>query len=305
MWDVDPETKSKLLALQKLNGNDRCCDCGAPSPQWASPKFSTFICLTCAGLHRSLGVHISFVRSITMDAFKPAEVARLTLGGNTAWRTFWENHPEGGGGPSEAKPDENKPKPWSAATIAERYSGRAGAEWKERLSATVEGRPYVAPPAPRVLAPGAADGAGGPSATARNESFFARKGDENAMRPEDRAPSLGGKAGSGGGVEGLPGVDELQRDAVAAVGKGLGWLKGAVGKGVAKIAEADIANSARVAAAQVALTVQTGTKSAAEGLQRGGAGKRTGLGATQVAVAGAGTGVAKEDGWEEDGWERF
>lgn len=27
-------TKRQLLELQKQNGNDRCVDCGAPSPQW-------------------------------------------------------------------------------------------------------------------------------------------------------------------------------------------------------------------------------------------------------------------------------
>ena len=34
MWEVDPETKSKLLDIQKENDNMKCVDCGAPSPQW-------------------------------------------------------------------------------------------------------------------------------------------------------------------------------------------------------------------------------------------------------------------------------
>lgn len=34
MWEVDPETKVKLLEIQKLNENNKCVDCGAPSPQW-------------------------------------------------------------------------------------------------------------------------------------------------------------------------------------------------------------------------------------------------------------------------------
>jgi hypothetical protein len=35
-------------------------------------------------------VHISFVRSITMDAFKAQEIERMRLGGNKPWRDFFE-----------------------------------------------------------------------------------------------------------------------------------------------------------------------------------------------------------------------
>jgi ADP-ribosylation factor GTPase-activating protein 1 len=41
-------------------------------------------------VHRGLGVHISFVRSITMDAFKAMEIERMRLGGNKPWRDFFE-----------------------------------------------------------------------------------------------------------------------------------------------------------------------------------------------------------------------
>ena len=35
-------------------------------------------------------MHISFVRSITMDAFKAQEIERMRLGGNKPWRDFFE-----------------------------------------------------------------------------------------------------------------------------------------------------------------------------------------------------------------------
>jgi ADP-ribosylation factor GTPase-activating protein 1 len=36
-------------------------------------------------------VHISFVRSITMDAFKAQEIERMRLGGNKPCRDFFDD----------------------------------------------------------------------------------------------------------------------------------------------------------------------------------------------------------------------
>ena len=57
-----------LDKLMAEKGNDRCIDCGSKlSVDWASVNLGVFFCIDCSGRHRSFGVHISFVRSITMD----------------------------------------------------------------------------------------------------------------------------------------------------------------------------------------------------------------------------------------------
>jgi hypothetical protein len=38
--------------------------------------------LECAGTHRSLGVHLSFVRSTTLDNWDDSQLAQMRVGGN-------------------------------------------------------------------------------------------------------------------------------------------------------------------------------------------------------------------------------
>ncbi|KAG5520526.1 hypothetical protein RHGRI_033190 [Rhododendron griersonianum] len=45
--------------LRKVCGNDKCADCGAPEPDWASLNLGVLVCIECSGVHRNLGVHIS------------------------------------------------------------------------------------------------------------------------------------------------------------------------------------------------------------------------------------------------------
>jgi len=88
---MDSQTKVEFEKLLSLSGNKTCIDCDSFNPQWASVSNGAFMCIKCAGIHRSLGVHVSFVRSVTMDSWSPIQLSRMKCGGNDALHDFWKD----------------------------------------------------------------------------------------------------------------------------------------------------------------------------------------------------------------------
>ena len=85
------ERQKKLLTLIcKREENKNCADCRTRNPTWASVNLGVFVCLTCSGIHRSLGVHISQVRSCNLDTWLPRQVEFVRCMGNVKANAYWE-----------------------------------------------------------------------------------------------------------------------------------------------------------------------------------------------------------------------
>ena len=78
--------------------NRRCCDCGKRNPRWASTNLGCFMCLECSGIHRAIGVHITKIKSITLDKWTRSEVDHMKKVGNRIHNARWEAFLDNGRG---------------------------------------------------------------------------------------------------------------------------------------------------------------------------------------------------------------
>ncbi|XP_056169099.1 ADP-ribosylation factor GTPase-activating protein AGD2-like isoform X1 [Syzygium oleosum] len=112
--------------LRSIPGNDLCAECGSPEPDWASLNLGILLCIKCSGVHRNLGVHISKVRSLTLDV-KVWETTVLDLFhalGNSYCNSIWEGLLQDETvkeAPDGAVPSMSKPCPNDAVSYKEKY----------------------------------------------------------------------------------------------------------------------------------------------------------------------------------------
>ncbi|XP_041851133.1 BAR_ACAPs and ArfGap_ACAP domain-containing protein [Melanotaenia boesemani] len=99
-------------------GNQQCCDCGEEEPRWASVNLGVTMCIECSGIHRSLGVHVSKVRSLTLDSWEAEQLKLLCVLGNDVMNRIYEARCSEEGG---AKPQADSPRSEKETWIKDKY----------------------------------------------------------------------------------------------------------------------------------------------------------------------------------------
>lgn len=103
-------TQSIVKEVNRLPGNDICCDCTAADPQWLSTNLGILTCIECSGVHREMGVHVSRVQSLELDRLSTAQLLLAITVGNEDFNEVYE-----------AKLESNKPTHTSSMDVRKEF----------------------------------------------------------------------------------------------------------------------------------------------------------------------------------------
>ncbi|CAM9856544.1 unnamed protein product, partial [Discosporangium mesarthrocarpum] len=182
-------------------------DCGQPDTDWGGPTYGILLCVKCAGRHRSLGTHLTVIKSVNMDCWDPTQVKRMELGGNKQLRDWFRKCQ------TENSALEMKYRTKAATLYREKLQVAAEAELNEVQGQGTSDPDHLAAMRARMLAAAAAAAA----AAAVEEKTLeeetrkeARRARRREQEREDgggtsRGPRTGLVEGWGGGDRGMAG----------------------------------------------------------------------------------------------------
>ncbi|KAF8961335.1 hypothetical protein BGZ46_001373 [Entomortierella lignicola] len=132
--------KLLLVMREQHSANTVCADCGAKNPDWCVINLGILVCIECSGIHRSLGTHISKVRSLNLDttSYTKDLFEFIRSVGNNVSNEIWEanlanpkSQQQGVGDQEQTskvvfkKPVVNDPREYKVAFIRKKYVDRS------------------------------------------------------------------------------------------------------------------------------------------------------------------------------------
>lgn len=123
----DSKGNTRLFSILREDiFNHYCVDCGAKNPDWCSLNLGVLLCIECSGIHRSLGTHISKIRSLTLDStsYTPDIIELLKSIGNARSNAIWDNEFKQGANTDNTRPNPTDNRNVKLNYIQAKYVGR-------------------------------------------------------------------------------------------------------------------------------------------------------------------------------------